>query len=123
MKAALDGKKSYPNIKIMHREFRVRYPVYLRVKLKKSSLNLGDCAKLAPRYCGHFEVFGRIGPVAYRIAFPANMRTQKFFHVSLLKKYVHDANHIIGWNVIQVEPEGEIQVDVVHILEKMVTLI
>ena len=29
------------------------------------------------------------------------------FHVSLLKKYVHDVNHIIDWSVIQVEPEEE----------------
>jgi hypothetical protein len=30
-----------------------------------------------------------------------------FFMYHLLKKYVPDANHIIDWNVIQVEPEGD----------------
>ena len=30
-----------------------------------------------------------------------------FFMFHLLKKYVHDANHIIDWSVIQVEPEEE----------------
>ena len=29
------------------------------------------------------------------------------FHVSLLKRYVHDPNHVINWDVIQVELEGE----------------
>jgi hypothetical protein len=29
------------------------------------------------------------------------------FHVSLLKKYVHESNHVIDWTMIQVEPEGE----------------
>ena len=29
------------------------------------------------------------------------------FHVSVLKRYIHDATHVIDWNVIQVEPVGE----------------
>jgi hypothetical protein len=35
------------------------------------------------------------------------VKAHNVFHVSLLKKYVHDSNHIIDWFVIQVEPEGE----------------
>jgi hypothetical protein len=31
------------------------------------------------------------------------------FHVSLLKKYVHDPNHVIDWHMIQVETEGDFQ--------------
>jgi hypothetical protein len=44
------------------------------------------------------------------LAFPASLCIHNVFHVSLLKKYVPDANHIIDWNVIQVEPEGDFQV-------------
>ena len=40
-----------------------------------------------------------------------------FFYVSLLKKYVHDPNHVINWDVIQVEPEGEFQIEPMCILE------
>ena len=39
-----------------------------------------------------------------------------FFHISILKKYVHDATHIVNWNVVQVQPEGEILVEPDYIL-------
>jgi hypothetical protein len=65
---------------------------------------MGACAKLAPRYCGTFEILYRVEPVAYRLALPPTMKAYNVFHVLLLKKYVHDSNHIIDLSVIQVEP-------------------
>ena len=37
------------------------------------------------------------------------------FH-AILKTYVHDVSHVINWNVIQVEPKGELQVGLEKIL-------
>ena len=51
------------------------------------------------------------------------MKTHNFFHVSLLKKYVHDPNHLINWDVIQVEPEEEFQIEHMHILAKKFTML
>ena len=68
---------------------------------------MGDYAKLAPPYCGPFEILDRVGHVAYRIKLPPTMKAHTVFHVSLLNKYVHDSNHIIDWSMIQVELEGD----------------
>ena len=38
------------------------------------------------------------------------MSIHNVFHVSFLKKYIPDANHVIDWNVIQVEQECAFQV-------------
>ena len=107
LKKYQDRQKRYVHKHRVHMEFSIGDHVYLRVKPRKSSLKLGSCAKLSPRYCGPFEVLERIGLVAYRIAFPASTRDHNVFHVYLLNKYVHDPNHVINWDVIQVEPEGE----------------
>jgi hypothetical protein len=88
------------------------------VKANKISLKLGNCSKLAARYCGLFEILQRIGLVEYRLALPACMSIHNVFHVSFLKKYVPDANHVIDWNVIQLEQEITFQVHLVRILDR-----
>ena len=84
----------------MNIEFHVGDHFYIRVRKSKSSLKLRSCAKMSPRYCGSFEVLERIGLVAYRFALPASTRAHNVFHVSLIKKYAHDSNHVIDWDVI-----------------------
>jgi len=65
LKAAQDRQKSYVDLKRTPRNFRVGDRVFVKVKPRRSSLKLGRCTKLAPRYCGPFEILARVGPMAY----------------------------------------------------------
>ena len=118
LKAAQDSQKIYADKNKIHREFNVGDHVLLKVKANRISLKMGSCNKLASIFCGPFEILERIGPIAYMIALPPSISVHNVFHVSLIKKYILDANHVIDWNVIQVEQEGVLQVHPVRILDR-----
>jgi hypothetical protein len=118
LKAAQDRKKNYADKNRTHRNFKVGDHVFLKVKANRSSLKLGSCAKLATRFFGPFEILERIGPDSYMLALPASMTIHNVFHVSLLKKYILYANHVIDSNVIYVEQECVLEVHPVRILDR-----
>ena len=60
--------------------------VFTKVRAKKSSLNLGSCAKLAPRYCGPFEIPSRMGQVAYQLDLPPNLEVHNVFSYLCFEK-------------------------------------
>ena len=64
-----------------------------------------------------------IGLVSYRLALPASTRLHNIFHFYFLKKYIHDPNHVINWDVIQVEPKVEFQTEPLRILDRKVTVL
>ena len=81
-------------------------------------VELGKVSKLAPRFCGPFEILAKRGPVAYKLDLPAHIRVHNVFHASLLNKYVYDTKHVFDWSLLQVEPEGEFSPKPIHILYK-----
>ena len=65
LKATQDRQKSYEDSNKLFKEFEVGKQVYLHIKPKKRSLWIGSCAKLAPQFCGPFNIIEQIGLVAY----------------------------------------------------------
>eukprot|EP00253_Pinus_taeda_P031022 PITA_31022 len=118
LKAAQDRQKIFADRKRRFKEYQVGDHVYIKIQAKRSTLQWSGCAKLAPRYCGPFQVLAKVGPVAYQLALPSHIRVHNVFHVSILKKYVYDPRHVIRWQDIQVEPEGEVLVEPLNILDR-----
>ena len=85
LKSCLESTKKLCGFKMNSKRVQRWDRVYHKVKSKKSSLSLGRCSKVAPRYCGPFEVLAKIGPIAYQLALPPNIKVHDVFYVSLLK--------------------------------------
>ena len=82
--------------------------MYLKISENKIYLRVGFCSKLTPRYYEPFQILKRVGPVAYKLIIPPTMKEHDVFYISLLQIYIHDVNHIIDWNLIQIESKGEL---------------
>lgn len=97
LKAAQDRQKNFADRKRRFKEYQVGDHVFVRIRTRKSSVQWSGCAKLAPRYCGPFQILARVGSVAYQLALPSHIRVHNVFHVSVLRKYVYDPKHVINW--------------------------
>ena len=101
--------------------YKVGEKVFLKVSPWKGILRFCKQGKLSPRYIGPYEIIERVGPLAYRLAFPSELSTlNDVFHVSMLRRYRSDPSHVIQ------EPEVEILEDLtyqekpIEILDRMV---
>ncbi|XP_020111093.1 uncharacterized protein LOC109726075 [Ananas comosus] len=64
----------------------------------------GVRGKLSPRYLGPFEILERVGAVAYKLALPPRLTgVHDVFHVSNLRKYVHDPEHILSFELSEIQ--------------------
>lgn len=72
----------------------------------KSTLRFRKKGKLRPRFIGPFKILERIGVVAYRLALPPVLApVHNVFHVSMLRKYVHDLNHVVSYQAFEVQKD------------------
>ena len=76
--------------------------------------------KLKPRYIGPFDVIRRVGELAYELALPPSLdKVHNVFHVSMLKKYVRDPNHILpDYRELNVQPDATYEEKPLRILAR-----
>jgi len=60
LKETQDRKKSYGDHHKEFKEFQIGEHVYLCIMLKRSSMRIGSCAKLPPRYRGPCDILERM---------------------------------------------------------------
>jgi hypothetical protein len=82
-------------------------------------MRFGKKGKLSPRYIGPYEILERVGKVAYRLALPPDLsRIHNVFHVSMLRKYVHDPSHVLTYQPMGLDEHLTYEEEPVEILDR-----
>ena len=85
---------------------------------KRGVVRFDKRGKLSPRFIGPFEILERVGIVVYRLALPPSMSgVHEVFHVSMLRRYTPDPDHVVDWGEIEVDMDGTFEEGPVCILD------
>jgi len=119
MLTAQSRQKSYADRHSHQLEFNVGDLVYLKVSPMKGVVRFGKTGKLSPRFVGPFEVKEVVGPVVYKVELPSALSgIHNVFHVSTLRKHVHDLLHIVDFEPLQVQDDLRYEELPVQILDR-----
>ncbi|KAL0282094.1 UNVERIFIED_CONTAM: hypothetical protein Sangu_2971000 [Sesamum angustifolium] len=112
LKVAQDRQKSFVDKHRWEMEYEVGEKVFLKVSPWKGILRFGKKGKLSRRCIGPYEILELVGPLAYRLALPAELsQIHDVFHVSIIWRYRSDPSHI------QCEPEIEVSEGLTYVEE------
>jgi len=121
LKTSLSRQKSYADQRRRPLEFSAGEHVFLRVTPFTGVGRVVKSKKLTPKFIGPYQILRRIGPVAYEIALPPPLANfHNIFHVSQLRKYVHDPSHNLESDSIQVKENLSFEVKPIRILDSQV---
>ncbi|CAN4125248.1 unnamed protein product [Withania somnifera] len=121
MRAAQSRQKSYVDRRLRALEFGVGDKVFLRISPMRGVMRFGRCGKLSPKYIGPYKILERVSGVAYRLALPPMLSiVHPLFHVSMLRRYMHDESHDICEDSIRLDENLSFVEEPVKILAKEV---
>ncbi|KAI3491362.1 hypothetical protein L1887_44288 [Cichorium endivia] len=121
MRVAQNRQKQYADRRRKPLEFSEGDMVMLKVSPWKGVIRFGKRGKLSPRFIGPFRVLKKIGAVAYKLELPEELRgIHNVFHVSHLRKTLHDQSTRIPLAGVQLDEKLRYQEMPEQILEKKV---
>ncbi|XP_056159705.1 uncharacterized protein LOC130135188 [Syzygium oleosum] len=119
LKTAQSRQKSYADLKRRKIEFDVGDHVFLKVSPMKGVMRFGTRGKLSPRYVGPFLILEKIGEVAYKLALPPALSgIHNVFHVSLLRKYVTNPEHVLDFTPLRLRENLTYEERPIRIVDK-----
>lgn len=69
-------------------------------------MRFGKKNKLDLRFIGPFEILKRVGDLAYELDLcPKLLHVLHIFHISILRKYIHDPSYILEYEPLQVHED------------------
>ncbi|GJT40067.1 putative reverse transcriptase domain-containing protein [Tanacetum coccineum] len=88
-----------------------------RLLMARSAVRLGKHKNLSPCYIGPFKILARVGPVAYMLELPEELKgIHSTFHVSNLKKCLAEGDIVVLMDEIQLD-------DKLHMIEEPVEVV
>nr|KYP44183.1 Retrotransposable element Tf2 [Cajanus cajan] len=104
MKTTQSRQKYYADRRRKPLEFTEGEHVFLKVTLTSGVGRALRARKLTPRFVGPYQIIQRVAPIAYRLALPLSLSNlHDVFHVSQLRKYIHDPSHVVELDDVQVK--------------------
>ncbi|KAA3466384.1 pol protein [Gossypium australe] len=93
---------------------------YVDLKSKEIYFEVGDKKrKLSPRFVGAYEILDKVRPMVYRLALPPRLsKIHNVFHVSMLRSYRSNLNHVIHVEEVEVESNLSYEEEFIRILAK-----
>ncbi|GJQ94927.1 putative nucleotidyltransferase, ribonuclease H [Tanacetum coccineum] len=114
---ARSRQKSYADRRLKPLEFEVGDMVLLKVSPWKGAVHFGKRGKLSPRYIRPFKIVARVGPLAYTLELPKELKgIHSTFHVLNLKKCLAEGDVVVLMEEIQLD-------DKLHMIEEPVEIV
>ncbi|GKF70646.1 hypothetical protein Tco_0203703, partial [Tanacetum coccineum] len=121
LQAARDRQRSYTNVRRRPLEFQVGDRVMLKVSPRKGVIRFGKRGKLNPRYIGPFKILERIGPVAYKLELPEELRNiHNTFYVYNLKKCLSNESLVIPMKELRLDDKLNFVEELLEIMDREV---
>ena len=118
MRVAQQRQKQYADKRRKVLEFGDDDHVFLKVSPTKGVFRFGKRGKLKPRYIGPFQINSRVGRTAYQLALPPELAgIHDVFHVSMLRKYVHDPSHVIDHQPLKIHQDLSYEEDPIQVVD------
>ena len=104
LKIERDRQKSYADNHRRDLQFEIDDRVFLKISPWKGVLRFGRRGKLSPRFIRLYEIFCKVGPIAYKLKLPPELsRIHDTFHVSMLRKYIPNPSHVLREQPVQLK--------------------
>ncbi|GKE03024.1 putative reverse transcriptase domain-containing protein, partial [Tanacetum coccineum] len=118
---ARSRQKSYADKRTKPLEFEVGDMVLLKVSPWKGAVHFGKREKLSPCYIGPFRIIASVGPVAYTLELPKELKEiHSTFHVSNLKKCLAEGDIVVLMDEIQLDDKLHMIKEPVEVIDREV---